>query len=204
VVQDRDVRAADDPQNPQTNVTGHDDLLRGVKSARPVASISAIRRTENGVVYTADSVYVVRGGKVPAVRRKETRFSPSSRGCTISRSRPRCGRLRRTAFNLTRLYTRDWQGRRRTSRRPIGGRHDIAQFWIDKQRLIVVRMLLHLNPRRRTRWADIRLEDYRPPVVVGGKGVGCGWRSQGRDSSRTAKCGRKRCTATGEQRRSAE
>jgi len=51
----------------------------------------------NGVVTTADSTYVVRGGKVMRTRRRGIHSCRLSRASTISRSRRRCAKSSRTS-----------------------------------------------------------------------------------------------------------
>ena len=70
-------------------------------------------------------------------------------------------------FDLSKLYTTTWGGRATY----VAGAASAAdttspQFWIDRERLIIVRMLVPLNPANAADLADIRLEDYKP--VAGG------------------------------------
>jgi outer membrane lipoprotein-sorting protein len=154
-------------KNPQTGVTDTTTWYEALKSPDRLRIDFGDPKNGNGVMYTADSVYVVRGGKVTRAAASGNPFLPFVAGVY---AQPLASTLRQIApykFDLTKLYTRDWEGRP-TYVAGASSASDTTspQFWIDKDRLIVTRMLLHLNPAAPDEVADIRLEDYRP--VAGG------------------------------------
>ena len=121
----------------------------------------------NGVLYTADSLYVVRGGQVTRTVPSGNPFLPFVIGVYAQPLDTTLRQISSYKFNLTKLYSTTWEGR------PVhvAGTQSLSdttspQFWIDQERLVVVRMLVALNPNAPTDVADIRLDDYRP--VAGG------------------------------------
>jgi hypothetical protein len=120
----------------------------------------------NGVIYTADSLYVVRAGKVTRTVASGNPFLPFVQGVY---DQPMDTTLRQIApykFDLSKIRTATWEGR---PTYVVGSQSPSdttsAQFWVDQERLVVVRMILGLNPASPD-VTDIRLEDYRP--VAGG------------------------------------
>ncbi len=120
----------------------------------------------NGVIYTADSVYVVRAGKIARTAASGNPFLPFVAGVYDQPVDTTLRQLQAYGFDLTKIRTTTWKGR---STYVVGSQADTdttsAQFWIDRDRLYVVRMILALNPSS-TEVTDILLEDYRP--VAGG------------------------------------
>ena len=121
----------------------------------------------NGVIYTADSVYGVRGGKVTRTAASGNPFLPFVQGVYDQPLETTIRQIQPYKFDLSKLYTTTWEGRPTY----VAGAASAAdttspQFWIDRERLIIVRMLVPLNPANAADLADIRLEDYKP--VAGG------------------------------------
>jgi hypothetical protein len=122
----------------------------------------------NGALYTADSLYVVRAGKITRTLGSGNPFLPFVAGVY---DQPIATTLQQVApyhFDLTRVRADTWQGR------PVyvvGARGpddlDSPQFWIDRDRLVAVRFLVKLSPAPDAKPNDIRLEKYVP--------VGGGW-----------------------------
>jgi outer membrane lipoprotein-sorting protein len=154
-------------KNPQTNVTDTTTWYEALKAPDRLRIDFGDPKSGNGVVYTADSLYVVRGDTVRRTVPSGNPFLPFVMGVY---AQPLDTTLRQIAsykFDLTKLYTTTWQGRPTY----VAGSQSAAdtispQFWIDQERLVVVRMLVALNPAAPTDVADIRLDDYRP--VAGG------------------------------------
>lgn len=70
-------------------------------------------------------------------------------------------RLEQLGFDLATVHEDTWQGRPvYVVGAPSGDRHT-RQFWVDKERLVFVR-LLEPAQRDTTRTSDIRFNDYRP------------------------------------------
>jgi hypothetical protein len=121
----------------------------------------------NGVIYTSDSVYVVRGGKVTRTAASGNPFLPFVEGVYAQPLDTTIRQIQPYKFDLSKLYTTTWEGRPAYAAGAAAtGDTTSPQFWIDQERLIIVRMLVPLNPANAADLADIRLEDYKP--VAGG------------------------------------
>lgn len=122
----------------------------------------------NGVLYTADSLYVVRAGKVTRTLGSGNPFLPFVVGVYDQPVQTTLRQLAPYHFELSRVRADTWQGRPvyvvgATSRDDL----ESPQFWIDRDRLIAVRFLVKLSPAPDAKADDIRLESYVP--------VGGGW-----------------------------
>ena len=121
----------------------------------------------NGVVTTADSTYAVRGGKVMRTAASGNPFLPFVAGVYDQPLETTLRQIQPYKFDLSKLYTTTWEGRPTyVAGSEAASDTTSPQFWIDQERLIVVRMIVPLNPANVTDVADIRLEDYKP--VAGG------------------------------------
>lgn len=122
----------------------------------------------NGALYTADSLYVVRGGKVTRTIASGNPFLPFVAGVYDQPIETTLRQLAPYHFDLSRIRPDTWQGKPvyvvgATSAADL----DSPQFWIDSDRLIAVRFLVKLSPASDGKPNDIRLEKYVP--------VGGGW-----------------------------
>ena len=122
----------------------------------------------NGALYTADSLYVVRAGKVTRSIADGNPFLPFVAGVY---DQPIATTLRQLApynFNLARIRADTWQGQ---AVYVVGAASpadlDSPQFWIERDRLQPVRILVKLSPAPDAKPNDIRLESYVP--------LGGGW-----------------------------
>jgi hypothetical protein len=122
----------------------------------------------NGALYTADSVYVMRGGKVARALAEGNPFLPLIFGVYAQPLDVTVAQLAPYKVNLSAMHTRDWEGRR-TYVVGATAPTDTAspQFWVDADRLIVTRFLLPLFPTPDGHVQDARLENNVP--------VGGGW-----------------------------
>ena len=121
----------------------------------------------NGALYTADSLYVVRAGKITRTLGSGNPFLPFVAGVY---DQPMATTLRQLApynFDLSQVRADTWQGK------PVfvvGAKSpddvESPQFWIDRDRLVAVRFLVKLSPAPDAKPNDIRLESYVP--VSGG------------------------------------
>lgn len=122
----------------------------------------------NGMLYTADSLYVVRGGKVVRTRGEGNPFLPLIAGVYLQPLDVTVAQLAPLKVNLNALYTRDWEG---APTYVIGAASpaDTAspQVWVDADRLIVTRFIMPLFPTPDSHNQDVRLEHNVP--------VGGGW-----------------------------
>ena len=118
----------------------------------------------NGALYTADSLYVVRDGKVTRTVATGNPFLPFVAGVYDQPVDTTVRQIQPYKFELSRLSTATWEGRPAyVVGATAAGDSTSPQFWIDRERLIIVRMIVPLGPQL----ADIRLDDNVP--------VGGGW-----------------------------
>ncbi|HJP59784.1 MAG TPA: hypothetical protein VJ865_07285 [Gemmatimonadaceae bacterium] len=122
----------------------------------------------NGALYTSDSLYVVRGGKVTRTIASGNPFLPFVAGVY---SQPVDTTLRQLAswkFDLSKIRSDTWQG---APVYVVGANSkedlDSPQFWVEREHLQPVRFLVKLSPAPDAKPNDIRLEKYVP--------VGGGW-----------------------------
>lgn len=116
----------------------------------------------NGVIYTADSLYVVREGKVTRTAAQGNPFLPFVAGVY---TQPLDSTLRQIApykFDLNKLR-RDMFDSRPVYVIGATEANDTTspQFWVDIERLVVVRMIVAFNPATPADVGDIALLDYR-------------------------------------------
>lgn len=154
-------------RNPQTGVTDTTTWYEALKSPDRLRIDFGDPKQGNGVLYTADSVYAVRGGKVTRSAASGNPFLPFVVGVYDQPVETTVRQIKPYNFDLSKVYSTTWEGR---STYVVGSQAasdtTAPQFWIDQDRLIIVRMLLPLNPNAPKDLADIRLQDYRP--VAGG------------------------------------
>lgn len=122
----------------------------------------------NGVIYTADSVYVVRSGKVQRTEADGNPFLPFVVGVYTQPLERTLAQLEPLGVDMSRVRSDSWQGR------PVwvvgaAGASDTtsAQFWVDADRLILLRMVLVPSGGAglRAQPLDIHLDEY---VETGG------------------------------------
>jgi hypothetical protein len=122
------------------------------------------RAAGNGVLYTADSTWVVRADTVAARRPQGNEFLPLIEGVYVQPVDRTMRELAGTGVDFTKVGTAEWEGR------PVWivGASSPAdstapQFWVDRDRNVVVRMIL--VPAPSTPVMDIHLAKY---VQLGG------------------------------------
>ena len=121
----------------------------------------------NGVLYTADSLYVIRAGKQTRAVGNGNPFLPFVIGVYTQPLATTLAQLAHYHFDLNLLRNDTWEGRPvyvvgATSAQDTTS----AQFWLDRERLVAVRMILGLSPAPNAPPMDIHLEKYVP--VSGG------------------------------------
>lgn len=113
----------------------------------------------NGVLYTADSTWVVRGGKVTATRPQGNEFLPLIEGVYLQPVDRTLRELGGTGIDFAKVGAGHWEGR---SVWIVGAASAAdstsAQFWVDAERNVVVRMIL--VPAPNTPVMDIHLDRY--------------------------------------------
>ena len=122
----------------------------------------------NGALYTTDSLYVVRAGKVTRTVGSGNPFLPFVAGVYDQPVDTTLRQLSSWKFDLSKIRADNWQG---APVYVVGANSptdlDSPQFWIEREHLQPVRFLVKLNPAPDAKPNDIRLEKYVP--------VGGGW-----------------------------
>jgi hypothetical protein len=122
----------------------------------------------NGVIYTADSVYVVRSGKVQRTEADGNPFLPFVIGVYTQPLEQTLSQLEPLGIDMSRVRSDSWQGR------PVwvvgaaeASDTTSAQFWVDSDRLVLLRMVLAPSGDAglRAQSMDIHLDKY---VETGG------------------------------------
>jgi hypothetical protein len=115
----------------------------------------------NGVLYAADSTWVVRGAKLTATRPQGNEFLPLIEGVYMQPVERTLRELAGTGIDFGKVGAARWQDRPAW----IVGAASAAdsaspQFWVDVERNVVVRMVL--VPAPNTPLMDIHLDKYVP------------------------------------------
>ena len=122
----------------------------------------------NGALYTADSLYVVRGGKVVRSVAEGNPFLPLIVSVYLEPLDVTLAQLAPYKIDLSRIRVQDWEGK---PTYVVGASSPTdttsPQFWVEKDRLIVTRFLMPLVPSPEGRAQDVRLENNVP--------LGGGW-----------------------------
>jgi len=122
----------------------------------------------NGALYTTDSLYVVRGGKVTRTIPSGNPFLPFVAGVYAQPVDTTLRQLSSWKFDLSKIRADTWQG---APVYVVGANSpadlDSPQFWVEREHLQPVRFLVKLSPAPDAKPNDIRLEKYVP--------VGGGW-----------------------------
>jgi hypothetical protein len=120
----------------------------------------------NGALYTPDSLYVVRAGKVVRSMAEGNPFLPLIMGVYVQPVEVTAAQMAPLKVDLSRLRVQDWEGK---PTYVVGSASPAdttsPQFWVEQDRLIVTRFLLPLFPTPDKRVQDVRLENN---VAVGG------------------------------------
>jgi hypothetical protein len=122
----------------------------------------------NGALYTADSLYVLRAGKVVRTMAEGNPFLPLIVGVYTQPVDVTVAQLAPYKVDLSRIHTEELEGK---PTYVVGSASPSdttsPQFWVEKERLIVTRFRLPLFPTPDNRVQDVRLENNVP--------VGGGW-----------------------------
>jgi len=115
----------------------------------------------NGVFMTADSTFVIEHGAVSKRNGGGNPLMPLLFDVYVVPVDQSASTLRAAGYDLSKTHTEMWKGRRTTVVGADSGDLKTAQFWIDTERLVVVRMLGPLRPGS-PRMLDARFDDYQP------------------------------------------
>jgi hypothetical protein len=115
----------------------------------------------NGTIYTADSSWSVRGGKLTATRARGNEFLPLIQGVYLQPVERTAREVALAKVDLDRTRMGEFRGR------PVWvvGTTSAAdttspQFWVDTARKVLVRMVLHAEPQSPV--VDVTLDGYEP------------------------------------------
>lgn len=119
------------------------------------------RDSAAGALYVRDSQYVFKGGQLTSATAFVHPLMVLGFDVYFDAAERSVERLEQLGFDLATVHEDTWQGRPvYVVGAPPGDRHT-RQFWVDKERLVFVR-LLEPAQRDTTRTSDIRFNDYRP------------------------------------------
>jgi hypothetical protein len=120
----------------------------------------------NGVLYTADSLWSVRGGKLAASLPQGNAFLPLIQGVYVQPVDKTIRELKSTGVDLAKGYHRSFEGANVTVVGATSAADSTSpQIWIDNARNVLVRMLVTFSPNRPP--TDVHLGGYER--------VGSGW-----------------------------
>jgi hypothetical protein len=117
----------------------------------------------NGALYTADSLYVIRAGKVVRTMAEGNPFLPLIVSVYVEPLDVTLKQLAPYKVNLSRIHVQAFEGK---ATYVVGATSPAdttsPQFWVEKDRLIVTRFLLPLISTPENRVQDVRLENNVP------------------------------------------
>lgn len=113
----------------------------------------------DGVLYTADSTWVIRGGKVTTVRGEGNEFLPLIEGVYMQPVDETVRQVASMKVDLGRVAKASWQGKPVTII-GVNAASDTTtpQIWVEDERNVVVRAILQFRPSGPP--LDVRLDDY--------------------------------------------
>jgi hypothetical protein len=112
----------------------------------------------DGLLFTADSTYTIHGGTVAVSGASPNRFFLLRFDVYVDPVEKTLATLRGRGFDLTKGYDWVWEGRDVyvVGAGPMDDR--TRQFWIDKERLVVVRQVDELSGHK----LELRYQNFRP------------------------------------------
>lgn len=120
----------------------------------------------NGSLSTPDSTYIIRGGKLVRAVPQGNPFIPFVGAMYLQPVSKTITDIKPLNFDLSKVRSDTYQGRQVWVVGSNGATDlDSPQFWVDAQRLIVLRMLLPIFPNAKAKAQDIQLNEY---VSLGG------------------------------------
>jgi len=144
-----------------TQVSTWYESLRGTRLRIDMGDLTA----GNGALYTPDSLYVVRAGKVVRAMAEGNPFLPLIMGVYIQPLEQTLAQVAPLKVDLSRIRVQDWEGKPTYVVGSVSPSDTTSpQIWVERDRLIVTRFLLPLFPTPDHRVQDVRLESN---VAVG-------------------------------------
>jgi hypothetical protein len=115
----------------------------------------------NGAIYSGDSLFVVREGRVAARRRERNPLLTLGFDVYFLAPERTLEMLSQDGFATGTFHTDTWQGRPAYVVGAAQGDLRSPQFWVDAERLVFVR-LLRPTARDTTKMQDVRFNRYEP------------------------------------------
>ena len=117
----------------------------------------------NGMIYTSDSTYVVRASKLVRAVAQGNEFLPFVEGVYTQPVAETIREVEHFGFDMNRIRNDVWENR------PVYvvGATDAQdmtskQFWIDRDRMVIVRMIIKFDPAPGAKPHDIQIGGYVP------------------------------------------
>jgi hypothetical protein len=114
-----------------------------------------------GILFVRDSQFVFKGGTLSSATAFVHPLMVLGFDVYFDSADRTAMRLERLGFDLATVHEDTWQGRTVYVVGARAGDQHRRQFWVDKERLVFVRVL-EPGQRDTTRTSDIRFNDYRP------------------------------------------
>jgi hypothetical protein len=148
--------------------SGRDTVITWYESLRHAPNFGTRLRIDfaepagaRGVIYTPDSSYGIRDGKLAGSQPNGNEFLPMIEGVYVQPVEQTLKELSGTNIDMSKVTSGKFDGRDAWIVGVSSPSDSTApQFWIDKERNVVVRMLLKLNPNAPP--YDIHLGGYVP------------------------------------------
>jgi hypothetical protein len=149
------------PDGSATNQVWHESVrytpARGTQLRIDVDDLAA----GNGTLYTADSSWSVRGGKVTAARARGNEFLPLIEGVYLQPVERTAREIALAKIDLTESRLGQLRGVPVWIVGTVSAADTTSpQFWVDTTRKVVVRMILHDGPQAPV--VDVDIDDYEP------------------------------------------
>jgi hypothetical protein len=113
----------------------------------------------NGVIFTADSTFRVRGGQAQPPRASGNEFLPLIEGVYVQPVEHTVKELAQMNVDMSRVHTGTWEGKAAWVVGAASAADSVSpQFWIDADRKVLVRMIL--RPDQSQPPLDVHLDGY--------------------------------------------
>jgi hypothetical protein len=113
----------------------------------------------NGILFVRDSQFIIGNGQLTSARPSVHPLMVLSFDVYADPPDRTLTRIKSLGFDMTRLHEDSWQGRPVYVVGAAAGDLHTKQFWVDRQRLVFVRMLQ--PDRDSTKTSEIRFNNYR-------------------------------------------
>jgi hypothetical protein len=112
----------------------------------------------NGMLFTADSTYRIAAGRLVRATARPNPFLPFVAAPYTQPPAVTLAQIAREGFDTTRMHASEWRGRPAYVVGALAGDSTSPQFWVDRDRLVVVRLQ---PPAQRGERMDIHLDGWK-------------------------------------------